>query len=155
MNYWLMKSEPEALSIDDLRKKKKWHWDGVRNYEARNFMRDKMEIGDLVIFYHSSCVPAGPVGIAKVASAPYPDHTQFDQQSKYFDPKSTKEKPIWHMVDVSFVKQFPQTITREELRQHKKLSGMTLWRRSRLSITPLTKGEFEIIAKLGENPNID
>lgn len=108
--YWLMKSEPSEFSIDDLWKKKRHHWDGVRNYQARNFMRDHMHIGDLVIFYHSSAAIIGPAGIAKVVSLPYPDHTQFDSHSKYFDPKATKEKPIWYMVDVRFVKRFKEVL---------------------------------------------
>lgn len=143
-----MKSEPEALSIFDLKKKKRWHWDGVRNYEARNYMRDLMRIGDMVIFYHSSVTPAGPAGIAMVASPPYPDFTQFDTKSAYYDPKATKEKPIWYMVDVSFVKQFSRVITRDELRASHVLSNMLLWKRNRLSITPLTEIEFNTINKL-------
>ena len=146
--YWLMKSEPNEFSIDDLQKKKKHYWDGVRNYEARNFMRDRMHIGDPVIFYHSNGAPTGPAGIAKVASLPYSDHTQFDSQSKYFDPKATKEKPIWYMVDVGFVQKFSRTITREELKSIPALRDMLIWKRNRLSITPLTKKEFEVITKL-------
>lgn len=151
MNYWLMKSEPDELSIDDLRVKKRWHWDGVRGYEARNYMRDQMRIDDLVIFYHSSCIPAGPAGIAKVASTPYPDFTQFDTKSKYYDAKATTEKPIWMMVDVAFVKRFARTITRDELRAIPTLNDMKLWKRSRLSITPLTKKEFDVIVSLSKN----
>jgi predicted RNA-binding protein with PUA-like domain len=147
--YWLMKSEPNEFSITTLKQKKKHYWDGVRNYEARNFMRDKMHIGDLVIFYHSNAYPSGPAGIAKVASAPYSDFTQWDKDNKHYDPKSSKEKPIWYMVDVSFVKQFPRTISREELKAAPELSGMQLWKRNRLSITPLTKTEFETIVQLG------
>lgn len=143
-----MKSEPSEFSIDDLKTKKTHHWDGVRNYEARNFMRDGMHLGDLVIFYHSNANPSGPAGIAKVASAPYPDFTQWDKESKYLDPKGSKEKPIWFMVDVCFVKRFHRTITREELKAVKKLSNMQLWKRNRLSIIPLTKEEFKTIADL-------
>jgi predicted RNA-binding protein with PUA-like domain len=144
-----MKSEPDALSIDDLKIKKRWYWDGVRNYEARNYMRDKMQVGDMVIFYHSSVNPAGPAGIAKVTSLPYPDFTQFDKKSKYFDPKATKERPIWHMVDVSFVRKFKRLISREELKLEQELSNMILWKKSRLSITPLTQKEFDKIVQLG------
>ena len=110
--YWLMKSEPEDLSIDDLREKKRHYWDGVRGYQARNFMRDDMRVGDLVIFYHSNATPPGPVGVAKVMSLPYPDFTQWNTKHKYFDPKSSKEKPIWYMVDVAFVKKFHRLIPR-------------------------------------------
>lgn len=145
-----MKSEPEALSILDLKKKKRWHWDGVRNYAARNYMRDGMRIGDMVIFYHSSADPSGPAGIAMVDSLPYPDFTQFDTQSPYYDPKAIKEKPIWYMVDVAFVKQFSRVITRDELRASHDLSDMLLWKRNRLSITPLTDKEFNTIEKLAK-----
>ena len=143
-----MKSEPDELSIDDLRKIKRSPWTGVRGYQARNFMRDEMTIGDMVIFYHSSVMPAGPAGIAKVASLPYPDHTQFDTGSKYFDPKATKEKPRWFMVDVSFVKKFPRVISRDELRNVSALKGVMLWTHARLSIIPLTKKEFDAILDL-------
>ncbi len=146
-----MKSEPDELSIDDLKVKKKSPWEGVRGYEARNSMRDLMRVGDGVIFYHSSTDPAGPAGIAKVASLPYPDHTQFDKKSAYYDPKATKEKPTWILVDVKFVKKFPRVITREELKKEKTLKNMILWKKLRLSITPLTKKEFETISLLGEN----
>lgn len=144
-----MKSEPDEFSITALEQDKTHYWDGVRNYEARNFMRDKMHVGDLVIFYHSNGNPSGPVGVAKVASAPYPDFTQWDKRHKYYDPKASEEKPIWYMVDVSFVKRFPRTISREELKAVPELSHMLLWKRNRLSITPLTKIEFETIVQLG------
>ena len=146
--YWLMKSEPHAFSIVDLKKRKRWHWDGVRNYAARNYMRDAMQIGDMVIFYHSSADPAGPAGIAMVDSLPYPDFTQFDTDSPYYDPKASTEKPIWHMVDVAFVKQFSRIISRDELRASRKLTDMLLWKRNRLSITPLTEIEFDTITKI-------
>ncbi|OGZ17604.1 MAG: EVE domain-containing protein [Candidatus Lloydbacteria bacterium RIFOXYC12_FULL_46_25] len=152
--YWLMKSEPGEFSIDDLRKKKKHHWDGVRNFEARNFMRDKMRIGDLVLFYHSNATPSGVVGIAKVASSPYPDFTQWDKASKYFDKKAGEEKPIWFMVDVAFVEQFPRTIKRSELQNTAALKSMALWKRNRLSITPVTKKEFEVIQKLASKTSL-
>ncbi len=145
-----MKSEPDEVSIDDLKRLKRHHWDGVRGYQARNFMRDDMQQGDMVIFYHSSCVPPGPVGIAKVASLPYPDHTQFDERSKYFDPKSKKESPTWIMVDVSFVKKFKKQITREELANVVALKGMMLWTHNRLSIIPLSKKEYDTIVGMGE-----
>jgi predicted RNA-binding protein with PUA-like domain len=111
-------------------------------------MRDKMHVGDFVIFYHSNANPSGPAGIAKVASAPYPDFTQWDKKHKHYDIKSSEEKPIWYMVDVSFKERFPRTISREELKAVPALSGMQLWKRNRLSITPLTKKEFETIVQL-------
>lgn len=148
--FWLMKSEPDELSIHDLKIKKRWHWDGVRNYEARNFMRDHMQIGDLVIFYHSNATSSGPAGVAKVASLPYPDFTQFDTDSKYFDSKASMEKPRWFMVDVAYVRSFSHTITREEMKQVRKLEHMQLWTRPRLSITPLTKEEFDTIVSIAD-----
>lgn len=150
MQYWLMKSEPGEFSISNLKRVKKHCWDGVRNYEARNFMRDRMQIGDLVIFYHSNGNPSGAAGVAKVASLPYPDHTQFDQQSPYFDPASKKENPKWVMVDVDFVRQFQNVIPRQELKNTPGLEDMILWKRNRLSISPLTKKGFEIIERLGK-----
>lgn len=146
--YWLMKSEPDEVSIDDLKRLKKAPWTGVRGYQARNYMRDKMTKGDMVIFYHSSAKEVGPAGVAKVASLPYPDFTQFDTDSKYFDIKSKKEKPTWVMVDVQFVKKFPNVISRDTMKKAKALEGMALWKYMRLSITPLTKKEFDTILKL-------
>lgn len=143
--YWLMKSEPHEFAITDLKEQKVHYWDGVRNYEARNFMRDRMRIGDLVVFYHSNADPTGPAGVAKVASASYPDFTQWDKTNKYYDPKATKEKPIWFMVDVRYVRSFPRVITRDELKKDPALTNMLLWKRNRLSITPLTKKEFDTI----------
>lgn len=148
--FWLMKSEPNEFSITALEQKKTHYWDGVRNYEARNFMRDKMHIGDLVVFYHSNADPSGPAGIAKVASSPYPDFTQWDKKSKHYDPKASKEKPIWYMVDISFIERFPHIISREELKATPKLQHMQLWKRNRLSITPLTKAEFDEIIRLNK-----
>ncbi len=154
MNHWLMKSEPDELSIDMLKKMKRSPWTGVRGYQARNFMRDDMKAGDLVIFYHSSAEPSGPAGIAKVAGAPYPDFTQFDKKSKYFDPKAATIKPIWMMVDVCFVKKFPRTITRDEMKKVKALHSMQLWKYMRLSITPLTKKEFSTVIKLASGQKV-
>jgi predicted RNA-binding protein with PUA-like domain len=144
-----MKSEPDEFSIMALEQKKTHYWDGVRNYEARNFMRDKMQVDNLVIFYHSNANPSGPAGIAKIASTPYPDFTQWDKNNKHYDKKASEEKPIWYMVDVSFVKRFPRTISREELKAVLELTDMQLWKRNRLSITPLSKKEFETIVQLG------
>jgi predicted RNA-binding protein with PUA-like domain len=148
--HWLMKSEPDEVSIDDLKSQKKAPWTGVRGYQARNYMRDNMQKGDLVIFYHSSAKEVGPAGVAKVCSLPYPDFTQFDPSSKYFDTKSKKEKPTWIMVDVKFVKKFPNVISRDAMKKVKALEGMALWKYMRLSITPLTKKEFDTILKLSE-----
>ncbi len=145
-----MKSEPEVFSIDDLKGKKRWHWDCVRGYQARNYMRDDMRVGDMVIFYHSNATPIGPAGVARIARTSYPDHTQFDATSSYYDPKATNEVPRWFMVDVAFVKKFSHTITRDELKKVSALNGLMLWSHSRLSITPLTEKEFTIIEKLGE-----
>ncbi len=150
MQYWLIKSEPDAYSIDQLKRDRQHFWDGVRNYQARNYMRDDMKIGDKVIFYHSSTVPAGPVGIAEIATLPYPDHTQFDTTSTYFDPKSKKEKPTWIMVDVKFVRKFQRTITREEMKREDALKHMLLWKYMRLSITPLSQKEFDTIVTLAD-----
>ena len=148
INFWLMKSEPEVFSIDDLKKKKRWYWDGVRGYQARNYMRDDMCAGDMIIFYHSNANPIGPAGIARVVRTSYPDHTQFDPTSPYFDPKATQETPRWYMVDVGFVKKFPHIISRDVLKRNSSLNGLMLWSHSRLSITPLSETEFETILTL-------
>jgi predicted RNA-binding protein with PUA-like domain len=152
MKYWLMKSEPDVFSFDDLKKrpKKTEPWNGVRNYQARNFMRDEMSPGDLILFYHSSCEIPGVAGIAKVASKSYPDSTQFNLKSEYFDPKATRENPRWFLVDVSFEKDLGNFVSLEELKKHKKLENMRLLQRgNRLSILPVTREEFEFILKLG------
>ena len=147
-----MKSEPDVFSFDDLKKRPKQTepWNGVRNYQARNFMRDEMKLGDLVLFYHSSCEVPGVAGIAKVSSAPYPDKTQFDKKSEYYDPKATAENPRWFLVDVSFAENLKKHVSLEELKQQKDLSEMRLLQRgNRLSILPVTREEFESIRKLG------
>lgn len=152
MNYWLMKSEPDVFSFSDLktRPKKTEPWNGVRNYQARNFMRDEMKIGDLILFYHSSCEIPGVAGIAKVSSAPYPDFTQFDPKSEYFDPKATKENPRWFLVDVSFEKDLKKHVSLEELKSYPQLAQMRLMQKgNRLSILPVTSKEFEFIVRLG------
>jgi predicted RNA-binding protein with PUA-like domain len=152
MNYWLMKSEPDVFSFEDLKKRpnKTEPWNGVRNYQARNFMRDEMKIGDLILFYHSSCEVPGVAGIAKVASAPYPDKTQFDSKSEYFDPKATKETPRWFLVDVGHEMDLKKHVSLEELKGQTHLEGMRLLQRgNRLSILPVTREEFECIKKLG------
>jgi predicted RNA-binding protein with PUA-like domain len=152
MNYWLMKSEPDVFSFQDLKKRPKQTepWNGVRNYQARNFMRDEMKEGDLVLFYHSSCEIPGVAGIAKVSSKPYPDQTQFDKRSEYYYPKATLEYPRWFLVDVSFAEDLKKYVSLVELKHQKNLSEMRLLQRgNRLSILPVTKDEFHLIRKLG------
>ncbi|MBK7658470.1 MAG: EVE domain-containing protein [Betaproteobacteria bacterium] len=150
MPYWLMKSEPDEFSIDDLVRapKKTTPWFGVRNYLARNYMRDAMKVGDGVLFYHSSCPEPGIAGLAKVASTPYPDETQFDPKGKYFDPKATRETPRWMLVDVKLERK-TRLVTLAEMRAEKALEGMiTLQRGNRLSITPVTPAEWKHVARL-------
>ena len=147
MRYWLMKSEPSDCSIDDLAAlpEQTVAWYGVRNYQARNFMRDQMKVGDGVLFYHSNCREPGIAGIARVSSTAYPDATQFDRKSKYFDPKSTQEQPRWFNVDVQLVRKIA-LISIEELRQYPQLERMrTLQRGNRLSITPVDPAEWKFI----------
>ncbi|MEK9785476.1 MAG: EVE domain-containing protein [Gammaproteobacteria bacterium] len=151
MNYWLMKSEPDVFSIDHLRKmpRKTEHWDGIRNYQARNFMRDAMKKGDLAFFYHSNCEEPGIVGIMEIASAAYPDHTAFEPGQKYFDEKSTPENPRWMMVDVKFKKKFKKNVSLASLKEEKRLSNMRLVQRgNRLSILPVTASEWKCILKM-------
>jgi len=148
-----MKSEPDEFSIDDLVKapKKTTSWFGVRNYMARNYMRDHMRVGDGVLFYHSSCEVPGIAGIAKVAGRPHPDESQFDRKSKYYDPKSDRKAPRWMLVDVKLVKK-TRMMPLDEMRTYPELAGMvTLKRGNRLSITPVTESEWDfIVARLGE-----
>jgi predicted RNA-binding protein with PUA-like domain len=147
--HWLMKSEPGEFSIDDLARapKKSTPWFGVRNYTARNFMRDEMRVGDDVLFYHSSCEVPGIYGLAKVASKPYADASQFDPKSPYYDPKSTREAPRWMLVDVKLARK-TRPMPLEEMRGHRELAGMlTLKRGNRLSITPVTDAEWRFIVK--------
>ena len=151
MNYWLLKSEPEAYSIDDLitEPKKTEHWDGIRNYQARNFMRDDMKKKDLAFFYHSNCDEPGIVGIVEVVREAYPDYTALEPKSKYFDPKSSAENNRWVMVDVKFEKKFARTVTLKELKANEKLSDMRLVQKgSRLSIMPVTRKEWDLIIAL-------
>ena len=143
--YWLMKSEPESYSIDTLKADKKTAWTGVRNFQARNFMRDDMQIGDGVLFYHSSCKVPGVYGLAKVFSTPYPDPTQFDTKSHYHEPRATKEKPVWYLVDIALVKKLKEPVTLSKIRAVPKLRSMTILKPgSRLSITPVSSEEFEV-----------
>ena len=147
MRYWLMKSEPEECSIDDLARapKKSTAWFGVRNYLARNYMRDQMKLGDRVLFYHSSCEVPGIAGIAEVSKLAYPDETQFDKKSKYFDPKATRANPRWLHVDVKLVKK-TRLVPLSELRTYPQLAKMQLLQRgNRLSITPVDPKEWKFI----------
>ena len=149
MAYWLMKSEPDAYSIDDLERDGREMWDGIRNYQARNMMRDDMRVGDEVIFYHSACKEPAAVGIMKIASEPYPDPTQFDRRSKYHDPKSSEDNPRWYLVDVEFVRKLSRPLTLKELRTEPGLEGMLLLRRgNRLSITPVDKQHWNLLLGL-------
>ena len=145
MNYWLMKSEPDVFSIDDLKKEKTDHWDGVRNYQARNFMKN-MKKKDLVFFYHSNCTPPGIAGVMEVSKEAYPDFTSFDKKSKYYDPKSSEENPRWFMVDVKFKQKFKEIIPLDTLKEMKSLKDMSLVRKgNRLSIMPVSKKEWGAI----------
>jgi predicted RNA-binding protein with PUA-like domain len=151
MNYWLMKSEPDAFSIDDLKAcpKKTEPWDGVRNYQARNMMRDQMKKGDLIFFYHSNCKVPGIVGIAEVVKEGYPDHTAFDPEAKYYDPKSDPDNPRWYMVDVKFKRKLKRTISLEELKGLPELEDMPLVRKgNRLSVMPVAAEHWDIILGL-------
>ena len=148
MKYWLMKSEPSEVSIDDALRIGAAPWFGVRNYQARNFMRDQMQLGDGVLFYHSSCDEPGVVGIAEVASTPYPDATQFDTKSHYYDPKSTPENPRWMLVDVKAIRK-TRVLSLAEMRANEDLATMVVLQKgSRLSITPVTASEWMAVLKL-------
>jgi len=151
MAYWLMKSEPSEFSIDDLaqRPDQTEPWDGVRNYQARNMMRDDMKVGDSIFFYHSNCDVPGIVGIAQVKREAYPDPTAFDPQNKHYDPKSQPEKPTWLMVDVGFVRKLTRAITLAELKDKAELEGLALVRRgNRLSVMPMTENQWHFILGL-------
>ncbi|WP_199100384.1 EVE domain-containing protein [Dyella sp. ASV21] len=144
--YWLMKSEPDAFSIDDLKRKGQEPWDGVRNYQARNFMRDGMRVGDKVFFYHSNCAEPGIVGIAEVATDAYPDPSQFDPKSNYFDAASSRDNPRWMLVEVKFVKKLKHTITLKALQAEPALADMPLVRKgNRLSVMPVGAAEWRHI----------
>ncbi len=150
MSYWLMKSEPDDFSIDDLMRaaKKTTPWFGVRNFQARNYMRDEMKLGDQALFYHSSCEVPGIAGIVEVARVAYPDATQFDYKSKYFDPKSTRAKPRWYNVDVRLARK-TRLVPLSELREYSQLADMRLLQRgNRLSITPVEPAEWKFILSL-------
>lgn len=151
MKYWLMKSEPEVFSIDDLEKRHTSLWDGVRNYQARNFMMKDMAVGDQILFYHSSATPPGIAGLAKVVAPAEPDPTQFDKKSEYYDPKATLVKPVWFAVRTGFVEKFRQLLPLDEVRKQKALAKMLLLKRGqRLSIQPVTEKEFAWICKMAK-----
>ncbi|SBS31372.1 EVE domain protein [Marinomonas spartinae] len=144
-NYWLMKSEPDAFSIDDLAQQGPSPWDGVRNYQARNFMQN-MQMGDLIFFYHSSCKPAGIAGVAKVAREAYPDHTSWDPTSHYYDPKSSPDHPRWFMVDIELVEKWSNVLPLSTLKQDPELSDMLLIKKgNRLSVMPIKPNEWQRI----------
>jgi predicted RNA-binding protein with PUA-like domain len=150
--YWLVKSEPEVFSIDDLEKSKNktTHWDGVRNYQARNFMRDQMKKGDGVLFYHSSTDPMSVVGYCEVVKQGYPDHTQFDPENPHFDPKANPANPPWIMVDIKLEKKFKKSVTLQEIKANPKLKKMRLVQKgNRLSVMPVEKNEWDEILKMG------
>jgi len=151
MNYWLMKSEPDVLGIDDLKNRHKQTepWDGVRNYQARNMLRDEMKKGDLAFFHHSSCDVPGIAGIMEIAKEGYPDPTAFNSKHRYYDPKSNPDKPTWYLVDVKFKRKLKRTIPLTELRDKKPLQNMKLLQKgNRLSVMPVTKKEWEYILSL-------
>ena len=147
--FWLMKSEPGAYGIDDLERDGRTSWEGVRNYQARNFMRDQMQPGDGVLFYHSSADPPGVVGLAKVVRSGYPDPTARDPNSKYFDPKASDDDPRWYMVDIEFEERFPEIVPLGTLRETPGLEEMLVINKSRLSVQPVTPEQFRIVRKLG------
>ncbi|HJM71010.1 MAG TPA: EVE domain-containing protein [Gammaproteobacteria bacterium] len=149
MQFWLMKSEPETYSIDDLKEFQTDHWDGIRNYQVRNFFRDQMKIGDKAFFYHSNCKEPGIVGLMEIASEAYPDHTAFDSKEKYFDAKSDPENPRWLMLDVNYIRHTKRNITLSELRDHSSIKEMRLLQKgNRLSVIPMTKKEWDYIVGL-------
>ncbi len=149
MNFWLMKSEPSVYSIDDLARDGKTPWTGVRNYQARNFMRDAMRVGDRVFFYHSSADPAGIAGLARVASGPYPDPTQFDARNEYFEPRAKRNAPVWVLVDIAFDQKIEPLVTLEQIRAEPALAGMLLLKRGqRLSIQPVEPVHARILLRL-------
>ena len=151
--YWIVKTEPGEFSIDDLAKAKNQtaHWDGVRNYQARNFLRDEMKTGDKVLFYHSNTEPNAIVGICEVVKEGYPDFTAFDSKDKHFDPKSKKDSPTWFMVDIKLVKKLKKEVTLAEIKANKKLQKMRLVQPgNRLSVMPVEKSEYDEILKMGK-----
>ncbi len=153
--YWLMKSEPDEFGIDDLasRKNQTTYWEGIRNYQARNFMRDDMKVGDHIFFYHSRANPLAIVGTMRVASEPYPDPSQFNPDSKYFDEKATEEKPRWFLVDVQLIKKFDKPVLRDDIKNEAELADMMLIKKgSRLSIQPVTEQEWKKVHNMAGEP---
>ncbi|HBE72312.1 MAG TPA: EVE domain-containing protein [Planctomycetaceae bacterium] len=152
--FWLVKSEPDVFSIDDLANSPEQTtcWDGVRNYQARNMMRDEMKVGDQVLYYHSNAKPPGVVGVCEIVREGYPDHTAFDKNDKHYDPKSDPDNPRWIMVDVKLVEKFDRLIPLDELKANEQLEGMILLRRgSRLSVQPVSAKHFRAVCKLGKS----
>lgn len=150
--YWLMKSEPDSFSLEDLKDSpnRTTRWDGVRNYQARNFMLREMQIGDPVLFYHSNCKEPAVVGLAEVSSEPYPDPTAFDPKSPYHDPKSNPENPRWHLVDITYLRAFKEPVTLAAIRGRPELADLLILRKgNRLSITPVDEPHFQIICEMG------
>ena len=146
--YWLMKSEPDVYSIDDLEHEGKTQWEGIRNYQARNFMRDTMNIGDDVLFYHSNTKPPGIVGLGRICSEPYPDYFAFDKKSNYYDAKSDPDNPRWMMVDVEFVEKFSGILSLDEIKEHPKMQEMLVIQRGqRLSIQPVSAKDFKAVCQ--------
>ena len=148
--YWLMKSEPDVYSIDDLEKEGTTSWEGIRNYEARNNMRDEMSVGDEVLFYHSNANPPGVAGLARVVREAYPDPFAFDPESRYHDPKSTREKPRWFMVDLGFMETLDRVVPLAEIKENPELRDMVLVNRMRLSVQPVSAKEFQVIRRMGK-----
>ena len=148
--YWLMKCEPSAYTVDDLARDGQTCWEGVRNFQARNFMRDDMKVGDSVLFYASNADPSGVTGIAEVARSSYPDHFAWKRRHKYFDARSTKASPVWYMVDIAFVERFPAIVSLATLKATKRLEQMMVTRKgSRLSVQPVTRAVFDVVVRLG------
>jgi len=152
MRYWLMKTDPSVFSSEDLRKRPRStdHWEGVRNYQARNYMRDEMRKGDRVLFYHSQCADPGVVGVAEITREAYPDFFSWDRRSRYYDPKSTPEHPRWFMVDVTWIRAFRRTVALKDMKANPGLRRMKVIQKGqRLSIMPVTKEEFAIVSSMG------
>lgn len=151
MKHWLMKSEPDVFSIDNLKRDRRTAWTGVRNYQARNFMRDEMAVGDLVLFYHSNAEPTGVAGIARVCAPAHMDETAWDPKSEFHDPKAKKNETVWMCVDIEFVEKFSRIVTLDELRADKKLQGLALLQRGqRLSVQPVSPEHFRHITSIAQ-----
>ena len=153
-NFWLFKSEPKTYSILELEKDGKTCWEGVRNYQARNFLKNQVNIGDYVLFYHSNCTPPGVFGLAKVCKAGYPDRFALDKTNKYFDPKASEDNPIWYMVDIAFVEKFKAPISLHAIKAQPELKEMfSVKKGMRLSVQPVSRKEFEFILKISKSQN--